>query len=130
MYTQLVTGAPTPNLFFGMPFSYGDAGASGSGTFEEAPHGSVHMWMGDPDTRNHGPFQDMGNFATAARDPVFYGHHANVDRLWTVWKSLGGKQRTEPTHPDFLDSQYTLYDENGDLVIVNTSQTLNTTLLG
>lgn len=130
MYTQLVTGAPTPDLFFGLPYSYGDAGAPGSGTFEDAPHGSVHFWMADPNPENGKPFQDMGTFATAARDPAFYGHHTNVDRLWTIWKSLGGEHRKESTHPDFLDAQYTLYDENGDLVTVNVSQTLNTTLLG
>lgn len=130
IYSQIVTGAPTPNLFFGMPFSFGDAGSSGSGTFEDAPHGTVHLWMGDPNPPSpSGPYDDMGNFAVAARDPIFYGHHANVDRIWTIWRSLGGKQRVEPTHPDFLNSQYTFYDENGDLIIVNTSQILNRTNL-
>lgn len=125
MYTQIVSGAPTPNLFFGMPYSLGDAGPSGAGMFEDAPHGSIHFWLGDPNAQ----LDDMANPAVAARDPTFYTHHTNVDRIWNIWKSLGGKQRKDPTHRDFLDGQYTLYDENGDLVIVNASQTLNSTLL-
>ncbi|KAG0602916.1 hypothetical protein M758_10G051400 [Ceratodon purpureus] len=130
IYTQIVTGAPTSNLFFGMPYSYGDAGATGAGTFEDNPHGTVHFWLGDPNPEKPaGPFDDMGNFGVAARDPAFYGHHANIDRIWTIWKTLPGAQRKEPTHPDFLDAQFTFYDENADLVIVNVSQTLNRTLL-
>jgi polyphenol oxidase len=34
----------------------------------------------------------MGVLGTAAFDPVFYAHHANIDRLWQVW--LG----SDPTH--------------------------------
>jgi polyphenol oxidase len=130
MYTQLVSGAPTANLFFGLPYRLGDAGASGSGTFEDNPHGTVHLWLGDPNPPSPStPYDDMGNFAVAARDPAFYGLHSNIDRIWTIWKSLPGPHRTEPSHPDFLDAQFTFYDENADLIIVNISQTLNRTLL-
>ncbi len=27
----------------------------------------------------------MGDIETSARDPVFWAHHANIDRLWSVW---------------------------------------------
>lgn len=127
MYTQIVTGAPTPRLFFGEPYSYGDSGGYGPGTFEDNPHGTVHLWVGDPDAAT--AFNDMGNFGRSARDPVFYTHHSNIDRIWTIWKTLPGKQRTEPTHADFLDSRFTYYDENADQVIVNLSQIINTPLL-
>jgi hypothetical protein len=45
--------------------------------FVESPphdhvHGSLGGLMGDPDT--------------AGRDPIFYLHHANIDRLWVVWR--------------------------------------------
>lgn len=46
-------------------------------------HGSVHVRTGG----------DMGDVPTAAYDPIFYLHHANVDRLWAEWQS---------THPGSL----------------------------
>ena len=43
-------------------------------------HGSVHVRTGG----------DMSSVPTAAYDPIFYLHHANVDRLWADW------QKTHP----------------------------------
>jgi tyrosinase len=40
-------------------------------------HGSVHIRTGG----------DMGGVPTAAYDPIFYLHHANVDRLWADWQT-------------------------------------------
>jgi tyrosinase len=39
-------------------------------------HNSVHMWTGGT----------MGSLEWAAYDPVFFAHHAMVDRLWRVWQ--------------------------------------------
>ena len=39
-------------------------------------HGSVHIRTGG----------DMHDVPTAAYDPIFYLHHANVDRLWADWQ--------------------------------------------
>ncbi|KAJ4977363.1 hypothetical protein NE237_002469 [Protea cynaroides] len=66
---------------------------------ERVPHNIVHNWTGDP--RQHG--EDMGNFYSASRDSIFFAHHANVDRLWTIWKGLGGS-RKDPTDTDWLDT--------------------------
>ena len=41
----------------------------------ESPHGSVHVWVG----RN---MMAM----TSPNDPIFFMHHANVDRLWAIWQ--------------------------------------------
>jgi len=38
-------------------------------------HGSVHVWVGGT----------MSNAAVSPADPVFWLHHANLDRLWWVW---------------------------------------------
>jgi hypothetical protein len=46
-------------------------------------HGSVHVRTGG----------DMGSVPTASYDPIFYLHHANVDRLWADWQTA---------HPDAL----------------------------
>jgi tyrosinase len=49
--------------------------------FEDSPHGQVHNLVG----------RDMGDIQTSARDPIFWLHHANVDRLWTAWMKLPGR---------------------------------------
>lgn len=41
-----------------------------------SPHGSVHGRVGG----------DMALIATASYDPIFYFHHANVDRIWAEWQ--------------------------------------------
>ena len=56
-----------------------DQGAVG-GDLEGRPHNDVHGDIGGL----------MGSTATAGRDPIFWLHHANVDRLWEVWRGLPG----------------------------------------
>ncbi|GBG81568.1 hypothetical protein CBR_g32559 [Chara braunii] len=95
----------TQTSFFG-----GRVGEGQSGSVESRMHNAVHVAVGrESDGR------DMGLFETAALDPIFYNHHANVDRLWTVWLRLEPTPlgpRRNPTSPDFLDSTFTFYDEN------------------
>lgn len=130
MYTQLVTGAPTTSLFYGLPYRFGDSGGPGPGTLEDFPHGTVHLWVGDPNAPPpYIPFDDMGHFHRTAFDPIFYAHHGNVDRMWTVWETIPGGVRTHPKDPVFLDSQFVFYDENANLVRVNVSQSLDTNKL-
>ena len=39
-------------------------------------HGAVHVWVGGT----------MGRIDWAAYDPIFWAHHANIDRLWARWQ--------------------------------------------
>jgi len=49
-------------------------------------HGSVHIWCGGT----------MSIFDSPA-DPVFWLHHANLDRLWWVWyNSAAGNHQNPP----------------------------------
>ena len=80
---------------------------------ENIPHGPVHVWIGDNTQPN---LEDMGSLYSAARDPIFYSHHANVDRMWTIWKTLGGK-RSDITDPDWLESGFLFYDEKKTLFV-------------
>ncbi|KAL1322510.1 hypothetical protein AAHE18_14G201500 [Arachis hypogaea] len=114
MYKQMVL-ANTKELFMGSPYRLGDPAQPGPGSVELAPHNTIHDWLGAVDTPNH---EDMGTFYTAARDPIFYAHHSNVDRLWELWTKLEG------------DSKFFFYDENLNLVRVKVRDCLDTKLLG
>ncbi|CAH9103989.1 unnamed protein product [Cuscuta europaea] len=127
MYRQMVTNAPCPALFFGNALrGEGYDTKSGAGTIENVPHNTLHRWVGDPTTAHN---EDMGNFYSASKDPVFYSLHGNVDRLWSVWKSLGGK-RHDITDPDWLQSAFIFYDENKNLVRVKVQDCLDHKKLG
>ena len=51
-----------------------------NGRLEMLPHNFVHGDIGGM----------MGSTRTAGRDPIFWLHHANIDRLWEVWRGLPG----------------------------------------
>jgi tyrosinase len=48
-------------------------------SLEGNPHGVAHNWVGGW----------MGTIPTAARDPLFFLIHCNVDRLWARWQRRG-----------------------------------------
>ncbi|XP_022720501.1 LOW QUALITY PROTEIN: polyphenol oxidase, chloroplastic-like [Durio zibethinus] len=126
MYRQMVSNGKTAKLFLGHAYRAGDEPDPGAGALENIPHGPVHIWCGDNTQPN---LEDMGNFYSAGRDPIFYAHHSNVDRMWSVWKTLGGK-RTDFTDSDWLDSAFLFYDENADLVRVKVRDCLDHRKLG
>ncbi|CAH1415798.1 unnamed protein product [Lactuca virosa] len=114
MYRQMVSNAKTASLFMGSPYRAGDDPSPGAGSLESVPHNPVHIWTGD---RNQPNGEDMGNFYSAGKDPIFFAHHGNLDRLWSVWKTLGGR-RKDFTDNDWLDSSFLFYDENAELTRV------------
>ena len=91
--------------------------ASDNGTPELAPHGNVHVAVG-------GFTGDMSAFDTAARDPVFYAHHSNVDKMWSDWNK-GDSAHTNPTSSAFLNLSWNFYDENKVWRSITASQVLN-----
>ncbi|KNA17669.1 hypothetical protein SOVF_077810 [Spinacia oleracea] len=126
MYRQMVTNSRTARLFLGAPYRAGNFPNPGGGSVENIPHGTVHVWTGD---RTQPNFENMGNFYSAARDPLFYAHHANIDRMWSVWKTLGGN-RQDFTDPDWLNASFIFYDENAQAVRVRIRDSLDTARLG
>jgi tyrosinase len=70
-------------------------------------HDDIHGWTGgtDPDDPNQGG--DMGSIATAAFDPVFWAHHAMIDRLWYLWQLKNG---TFNIPPDYLSRPLAPFD--------------------
>ncbi|KAL7242517.1 hypothetical protein ACSBR1_014985 [Camellia fascicularis] len=126
MYRQVVSGGKAPQLFLGSSYRMGDDPDPGAGSLENIPHGPVHIWCGD---RTQPNLEDRGNLYFAGRDPIFYGHHANIDRIWTVWKTLGGK-RNDFKDPDWLNSEFTFYNENAQLVTEKVKESLDHRKLG
>ena len=64
----------------------------------------------------------MGDPRTAGLDPIFWLHHANVDRLWDVWLSSG---RVNPADPNWKNNiagatprPFVFFDERGQRVVV------------
>ncbi len=68
----------------------------------EAPHNSIHLAVGGYDVTTVagqdgdaspivGANGDMGENDTAALDPIFYFHHANIDRVFWLWQQKWGK---------------------------------------
>ncbi|KAJ4838316.1 hypothetical protein Tsubulata_040970 [Turnera subulata] len=127
MYHQMVSGAKKTELFMGCPYRPGEGGfCNGPGTIELAPHNTVHKWVGNnlhPVSR-----EDMGVFYSAARDPIFYPHHANIDRLWNIWRELHGDKIIND--PDWLDSYFYFYDEKLQLIRIKVGDVLDSTKLG
>lgn len=84
---------------FGGPKTPFWPGGGNSGNLESDPHNLVHVYVGHslPDGQE-GLMNDPG---IAALDPIFYLHHANIDRMWAVWNDSLSRQN--PTDPDWLN---------------------------
>nr|4Z12_A Chain A, Aurone synthase [Coreopsis grandiflora]4Z12_B Chain B, Aurone synthase [Coreopsis grandiflora]4Z13_A Chain A, Aurone synthase [Coreopsis grandiflora]4Z13_B Chain B, Aurone synthase [Coreopsis grandiflora]4Z14_A Chain A, Aurone synthase [Coreopsis grandiflora]4Z14_B Chain B, Aurone synthase [Coreopsis grandiflora]4Z14_C Chain C, Aurone synthase [Coreopsis grandiflora]4Z14_D Chain D, Aurone synthase [Coreopsis grandiflora]4Z14_E Chain E, Aurone synthase [Coreopsis grandiflora]4Z1 len=126
VYRDLVRNGVDPTSFFGGKYVAGDSpvanGDPSVGSVEAGSHTAVHRWVGDPTQPNN---EDMGNFYSAGYDPVFYIHHANVDRMWKLWKELRLPGHVDITDPDWLNASYVFYDENKDLVRVYNKDCVN-----
>lgn len=63
---------------------------------------------------------DMEVVDCAAFDPSLYPHHANLDRVWEVWKTAGGRgNRVDiADEDDYQTSQFVFFDENQRLVSI------------
>ena len=88
---------------------------SGSGQLENRPHNNVHVaiggWMGDP--------------RTAAQDPIFWLHHANIDRYWNVWLKQGGGRADPTNNTTWRNRVFTFFRENGTQVTMTACDILN-----
>ena len=77
-----------------------------AGRLEITPHGDVHTNVG-------GPGGLMTAFASAPLDPAFWLHHANIDRLWVVWRHQDDVPRRDPTDPGWLNFPFPFRDATG-----------------
>ncbi len=103
-------------------------GAYGNNRLEGSPHGPVHLYVGGQN--GAGDVGDMWDFATAGRDPIFFAHHGNLDRLWEVWRQNPAHKATEPTSNAFLNHRFVFTWIDGAPIEVPMSDVLDTTNLG
>ena len=85
------------------------------GELEKTPHGDMHDavdgWM--------------STFETAALDSIFWLHHANIDRLWTVWTNRDSKD-VDPPDSDWLTKiSFQFNQPGGGIVIMTPSQVMD-----
>lgn len=97
----------------GSPLSFGgqEVGkftrfGSTNGRIEQEPHNVIHTiiggWMNDPDE--------------AAQDPIFWLHHANIDRLWNKWLNENPNHKNPVDNDKWMNFEFEFFDENGALV--------------
>ena len=91
-----------------------------SNELEGLPHGNMHCATGNGCTAPH-----IGWVPVAGNDPLFYMHHANIDRLWQCWmnRESGGAPidlawaKANLGMPDsWYDIAYAFADENGNRI--------------
>ena len=88
-----------------------------SSDLEGNPHASVHSELGG----------DMGYIDRSARDPIFWLHHCNIDRLWNVWVNEG---HSNPAPGDPWSSQNFVFDVGGTMAKTAGHVTNTRTMLG
>ena len=90
-------------------------------TLEGMPHNQVHNYIGGVGPLDPGPYGNMTNFLSPV-DPIFFLHHANMDRLWDVWtrKQKALNLPYLPPQPDLKtlsDEPFLFYvDDKGNYV--------------
>jgi hypothetical protein len=103
---------------------------SGMGLLESGPHNVIHDWVGSRCGNN----RDMGTLRYAALDPLFYLHHANVDRIWSLYQHTPqpGKDSPEvnqcgftpPMLKAWFDKKWEFLDIDGKPVTVTNADTI------
>lgn len=53
---------------------------------EALVHDGIHVWVGGA----------MSSIPTPPADPLFWTHHANIDRLWWTWQQSAQGQGKNP----------------------------------
>ncbi|MFZ6744380.1 tyrosinase family protein [Undibacterium sp. JH2W] len=115
--TLVFQGAPTgvPPGFGGPVTGFSHSGKT-HGDLEHLPHDMVHVDIGGA----------MGDPRTAGLDPIFWLHHANIDRLWQVWLNLG-HSRHNPLDTAWLNFAFDFHDATGSPKALKVAEVLDTT---
>lgn len=108
--TQLPGSATNLSALGSTPFT------SFQSALEGTPHGAVHVTIGG----------NMGNFPGAGKDPIFWLHHCNIDRLWEKWLVTGSGHVNPVTNSTWMNTNFKFADENGNFVQMSGDDVLYT----
>lgn len=64
----------------------------------------------------------MSSFEMAGRDPIFWLHHANIDRLWESWVQAG---HANPSSGPWMTAKFTFFDETGAATQLSGAEVVN-----
>ena len=68
-------------------------------------HGRIHALVGTS--------KGMGAIPYAGNDPLFWVHHANIDRMWASWNRNGHRNPTDATTNPWINDTFVFVDGNG-----------------
>jgi polyphenol oxidase len=90
--------------------------SDGMGVLEHYPHNNGHDWVGSRLGKN----RDMGTLRYAALDPIFFMHHANLDRIWSWYRGVQPDPKAPwgPNKYIWGQQPYTFIDIDGSPVTV------------
>jgi len=83
-------------------------------------HGRIHVLVGNSN--------NMGAIPNAARDPLFWVHHAQIDRLWESWNANYGG--LNPATGTWLNAPFTFADRLGQPVSGRLRDFMSSAVLG
>jgi len=90
---------------------------SNYGDLELQPHNVIHTDVGGV----------MANPGTAANDPIFWLHHAEIDHLWKVWLAQGGGRMNPLSDAVWKTTTFSFYDiDTGNIVSKSAQDVLDT----
>jgi len=91
---------------------------TGQGLLEQGPHNDGHDWVGTRFGKN----RTMGTLRTAAGDPMFYMHHGNIDRIWSLYT-----QPQPDPNGDWGKQEYNFLDIDGTVLTLSVKDIIENT---
>jgi hypothetical protein len=88
-------------------------------SIDSGVHGRIHVLVGTS--------KNMGAVPYAARDPLFWVHHASIDRMWASWNANGG---VNPATATWATKVFGFADRTGTRVTGRLKDFFDTALLG
>lgn len=110
--------APSFDIFGGYP-RLDPAKPQIEGILEQSCHNNIHNWIGG----------HMARFPSSALDPLFSGHHGNVDRMWDAWRAFD-PSHTNPTDPRWLDHSFSFVAPDGSVILLDCKELQDAQYLG
>jgi hypothetical protein len=77
-------------------------------TLETTIHGHIHCTVGNGCLAPY-----IGIVPFAGNDPLFWLHHANIDRLWQCWTKFHGETSNPISDESWMKAQFAFVNEKG-----------------